>query len=153
MDSITYTSDLGDAACRAVMRELHGKPVLLASARDPENPEATPPAVASGGQWCAVLQPGQDRILVQARLYLRTRIPCAEYRLAMLPGDFPGPGRLSPDGMTFHLPYPDDRRLITGPGYLAQLSAAAGRAADTASAQRQVFRAQAGHDARQDIEL
>jgi len=135
------TTDLGIAACRALMRDMDGKPVIMET-YNPENPlvpdlEATSAGMRRiAGQWCAVLSVQPDKVSVSARLKywgmgLRDYAP-------LNPAD---------DYFKDYLfvRYPDDPALITGPEYEAELRAATGKA--VAAVEADWARLQAEHSA------
>jgi len=125
------TSDLGAAVCRALMRDLDDKPVIM-QAYNPANP-VTPDeewtTAADGqaiGQWCVILSVQPDKISVAART---SYWGVGRYNLAQLRPD-------KDDYFKDYLfiQYPDDPALITGPGYEAQLRAAIDTALTAAAA-------------------
>lgn len=117
------TTDLGAAACRAVMRGMDGKPVALELRRPGYAPryEATTAGEQTiAWQWCVILMPTLDFVSVRAQLNCW------------------GPGlyhdaELNPDGTSvtrnyLFVRYPAEPAAITGPEYEAELRAATERA-------------------------
>jgi hypothetical protein len=114
-------TDLGTAVCRAIMRDLDGKPVILETfnvathGRDFEYTPASERSIAA--QWCVILLPMPDCVGVRAHL------------------KFWGMGiwdqaELTDGGNKENLfvRYPEDPALITGAEYETALRDAVGKA-------------------------
>lgn len=117
------TTDLGAAVCRAVMREMDGKPVALELRRPGYAPRYE--ATTAGGQtiawqWCVILMPTLDFVSVRAQLHCTGGVL---YRDAVL-----DPGDDTPFCQFLFVRYPADPAAITGPGYEAELRAAVEKA-------------------------
>lgn len=108
---------LGTEACRALMRELDGYPVLL-EAPAPGGPlNKLTEATAAGqrerhGTWCVVLVPTLDMVSVRAQLAMSI---LGWPDLAVLS---PGEDRLRE---YIYVRYPQDRQQVAGPEYAARL--------------------------------
>lgn len=113
---------LGTAACRAVLEELSGQPVIL---QLPGRGDLLLPVLESatsrvpGGEWAVIMAPGPDLVTVRAQL---GRNSGGLYDLAVLR---PGAAKLTE---YLAVEYPAGKTLITGPGYRAELRAAVEKA-------------------------
>lgn len=137
------TTDLGIAVCRALMRELDSRPVIMetynpARPMTPDRECTTAGMNRIAGAWTAVLSVQPDKVSVSARLkYWGMGL----YDYAPLnPAD-----DYFKDYLFIY--YPDDPALITGPGYEGELRAAAESA--LAAAEADWARVQAEHAAEQ----
>lgn len=133
------TYDLGVAVCRALMRELRDRPVIMNLSQSVT--EANPAAGQRfADQWCAVLTPTLDWVGVST--HLQSQGPFL-WDQAVLDqgGDFPH---------SIFVPYPVDPAAIIGPGYEASLRAAVEKALTVVDASYRHARGEAdgrkGHD-------
>jgi len=108
---------LGTEACRALMRELDGYPVLLETPAPGDPLNRLTEATAAGqrernGTWCVVLVPTLDMVSVRAQL-------------AMTVLGWPDLAILSPGEDRFkeyiYVRYPQDTQQVAGPQYAARL--------------------------------
>lgn len=111
---------LGTAACRALLEELAGKPVVLQLPNwdcpfAPLQEAVTPGALTGRGDWAVVIEPVFDLVSVRAQL---GHSIIGIHGLAVLR---PGADKFRE---YLYVSYPEDKTQISGPAFAAELKAA-----------------------------